>query len=84
MTYAIEWHPRALKKLGYLPRHSIQRIFSKLDIIAEEPFRYAEHFEGVAVQKVRIGIYRLLVNIDTVESVILIRVFDKRGRIYKR
>lgn len=81
MTHLIEWHPQAFKKLSHLPQRIIRKILSKLDIIAEEPFRYAEHFEGEGMYKLRIGDYRLLVNIR--EDVLLIQVFDKRGRIYK-
>ena len=83
MTYAIEWHPRALKNLRSVPPHTIKRILSKLDVVAVEPFRYTEHFEGEAVYKIRIGDYRLLVSIDIAEGALLVHVFDKRGRIYK-
>ena len=69
--------------LRKLPQRTIKRILLKLDFVAKEPFRYLEHYEGKAVYKLRIGTYRLLVDINLQEKLLLIQVFDKRGRVYK-
>jgi mRNA-degrading endonuclease RelE of RelBE toxin-antitoxin system len=60
-----------------------ERIKSKFHEIAENPLRYAEHYEG-DYYKFRIGDYRALADIDFSRRIILVRVFDKRGRIYKQ
>ena len=46
--------------------------------------RYLERYEGKAVHKLRIGPYRLLIDIDVPNKLLLIQVLDKRGRVYKR
>lgn len=83
MTWEITWHPLALKFLEKLPIIISERILKKLDIVAEDPFRYLEHFEGQPY-KLRIGDYRALIDVDFSENSLLILVLDKRGRIYKR
>ena len=84
MTYFIEWHPQAFRVLRKLPQPAIQRIISKLDIVIEQPFRYLEHYEGRSIYKLRIGTYRLLIDVKLQEKIMFVRLFDKRGRAYKR
>jgi len=84
MIYSIEWHPQAYRTLYKLPRQVKQRILDKLDQITSDPFRYLDHYEGNNTYKLRIGDYRLLVDVDLRDRVLLIQVFDKRGRVYKR
>jgi len=84
MNFTIEWHPQAYKVLRRLPQQTIRRILLKLDVVAREPFHYLEHYEGKDVHKLRIGSYRLLIDTDIQNMLLLIQVLDKRGRVYKR
>jgi len=59
------------------------RIVNKLEQIKENPFHFLEHYEG-EYYKLRIGDYRVLMDIDFQRKVIWARIIDKRGRIYKR
>ena len=84
MNYGVEWHPQAFRTLNKLPRQIKQRIMDKLDRVISDPFRYLEHYDDNNVFKLRIGDYRLLVDLDRKENILLIQVFDKRGRVYNR
>lgn len=46
MNYSIEWDQKPFKFLQKLERHVVERIIDKLDKVAEDPFRYLEHYEG--------------------------------------
>lgn len=83
-SFKIEWHPRASKNLSKLPQELIKRVFKKLDLVKEDPFRFLEHFEGENVYKLRIGDYRALIDVDFKNKILFVQVFDKRGRVYKR
>ena len=84
MIYSIQWKPKALKFLNNLPKTIALRIWNKLDEIRTDPFRYLKHFESKNIYKIRIGDYRLLIDINTMTNILTIQVFDKRGRVYKR
>jgi len=84
MTFTIEWHPQAYRVLRKLPQRTTRRILLKLDFVAKEPFRYLEHYEGKAVYKLRIGNYRLLVDVNLQNNLLLVQLIDKRGCVYKR
>lgn len=84
MTYSVEWHPKTRKFLRKLPKDVSARIVLKVKEMKEEPFRYLEHYEGADVYKLRVGDYRLLIDVDLTNKNLKIRVLDHRGRIYKR
>ncbi len=82
MTWEIIWHPKAAKYVETLPKDIAIRIFHKCDEVSENPFRYLEHYEGEGY-KLRIGDYRALIDIDFQNKRLKVRVFDKRGRVYR-
>lgn len=83
MIYSVEWDKKPLNFLNSLQKEIIKRILKKLDDVKEDPFRYLEHYEG-EYYKLRIGDYRLLIDVDFESKILTIQVLDKRGRIYKR
>jgi len=83
MSYIIKWTPKSSKGLKRLPKGVALRIWNKMEKLKENPFRYLEHYEGNGY-KFRIGEYRLLIDVDFKNNVLIVRVFDKRGRIYER
>ncbi len=82
MNFEIEWSPGAAKDLSKLPKQLIKRVKNKLEEVKKYPFRYLEYYEG-KYYKLRIGDYRALIDVDFNRNILLIQVFDKRGRIYK-
>lgn len=84
MRFEIELGPKAQKVLDRLPKDVAARILNRLEKIKENPFRYLEHYEGQDVYKLRIGGYRALIEADFKNRSLIVKVMDKRGRIYKR
>ncbi len=84
MIYLVKWAPKPLKFLEKLPKEMSVRIVNKLEIVKNDPFHYLEHYEGADVYKLRIGDYRLLIDIDFSNKVLKVRLLDHRGRIYNR
>ncbi len=82
MSYSIEWSKNAFMLLRKLQKKVSKRILNKFDQIKELPFRYLVHYEGIGY-KLRIGDYRALIDVDKKKKILFVRVFDKRGRIYK-
>jgi len=82
MSYQIKFSNQAAKFFKKLPRELQERIRAKFRGVANDPFRFLEHYEG-DYYKLRIGDYRALIDIDFEKKIFSVRVFDKRGRIYK-
>ena len=84
MRYSLEFGPKAEKFIDKLQKDIAIRIIEKLKQIQEDPFRYLEHYEGDDCYKMRIGDFRALVDVDFSSKKLIVRIIDKRGRIYDR
>jgi len=82
MSYSIQWDKTPLKFLKNLQKDIAIRILNKLDEVKQDPFRYLEHYEGEGY-KLRIGDYRVIIDINFEYKILIIQILDKRGRIYK-
>lgn len=82
MSFLIQFNKQAIKYLEKLPKKISGRILKKLEDVKENPFRYIEHYEG-NYYKLRIGNYRALLDVDLSKKILYVRIFDKRGRVYK-
>ena len=84
MMFEVEYNSQSKKFLKNADKNLVERIIKKLEEVRENPFRYLEHYEGDKCYKLRIGDYRALIDVDSEKKILLVRVLDKRGRIYKR
>ena len=84
MSYEFEFGPKAEKVFNKLPAKIALTIVNKFKQVKQAPFRYLKHYEGDSCYKLRIGNYRALVDVHFEERKLVVRILDKRGRIYKR
>ena len=84
MTYTFNWSKQSEKFLDKLPPELAKRIVIKVNLMKDNPFHFVEHFDGENYFKIRIGDYRVLLDIDSSLKLIEIRVIGHRGNIYKR
>ena len=84
MSYSVEWHPKTRKFLTKLPSGVSARIVLKVKEVQEDPFRYLEHYEGNDYYKLRVGDYRLLIDVDNKNKVLLVQIIGHRSNIYVR
>lgn len=82
MSFEVKFSSKAVKFLRSLDKDILDRIKKKFEIVSQEPFRYLEHFEGDGY-KLRIGDFRAIIDVDDGRKILFVRVFDKRGRVYK-
>ena len=84
MSYSVEWHPKVRKFLRKLPKDISERIVLKVKEAQEDPFRFLEHYEGDDHYKLRVGDYRLLIDVDFKNKVLLVQVIGHRSTVYER
>lgn len=84
MTFNVKLSSQATRFLKKQDKHIADRINDSLKKLASDPFLYVEHFEGKDYYKFRIGDYRALIDIDTKNKIVLIRILEHRSIIYKR
>jgi mRNA interferase RelE/StbE len=84
MSYEIRWSQKSEKYLERLPKDVSHRIVHKVDSIKDDPFRFVEHYEGYSYFKLRVGYYRVLLDINPAEKLVEIRVVGHGSTIYKK
>jgi len=80
--YQIIFEKRALRDLNKFEKNIKQRIWDKLQECKQDPFRYLEHLEDINGFKLRIGDYRLIIDVDTTIKILRILKVGDRKKIY--
>jgi len=81
--YNLKFEKRALEDLNKLEREIKERIWNKLQQCKENPFRYLEHLEEIEGFKLRVGDYRVIVDVDNFSKIIRVLKLGHRKNIYE-
>jgi mRNA interferase RelE/StbE len=81
--YKLVFSKLALKQLNRLEKNIKDRIWEKLQLCKENPFRFLEHLEQINGFKLRVGDYRLLIDVNNSAETIEILKLGHRKNIYK-
>jgi mRNA interferase RelE/StbE len=84
MAYRIVWSSKAAKQMANLDRSIAKRIYSKVGQLVEKPERYVERLVGSIYYKLRVGDYRIILDIDDETLRILILKMGHRSNVYDR
>lgn len=84
MAYGIFWKPRALGDLKALDRGMQARIIEKLEYTADSPSRFLDWIKKFGVYKLRVGDYRVFVDLNQADETIEVLTIQHRSRAYER
>lgn len=80
--YKLIFDKRALKNLQKLNNITKERIWRKLQLCKINPFRFLEHLTQINGFKLRIGDYRLIIDVNREMKVLKIIKVGHRKNIY--
>ncbi|TLX89806.1 MAG: type II toxin-antitoxin system RelE/ParE family toxin [Thaumarchaeota archaeon] len=83
MAYNIFITDTAKKQLAKIDRQTAKRIDKKLREISHEPFLYVSKLSSLDLYKLRVGDYRVLMNIQKDRLIILVVEISHRRNVYK-
>ena len=81
--YELKWDKKALDFLSKLEKDIKERIWDKIQACKIEPFRYLEHLEEIEGFKLRVGDYRVILDVDNKTNTITINKIGHRKNIYE-
>lgn len=86
MAYDIRISDDARQSFSKLAKAIQQRVYDKLNEIAtsEDPFRYVKRLKGVELFSLRIGGYRVIMDIKRKELIILVVRVGPRKSVYDK
>ena len=63
MSFTVRWTSSAVEDLKNIDSSAVQRIIKKLESVANSPFRFLEMLRGYPYYKLRVGDYRVIVDV---------------------
>jgi len=84
MTFEIRWDKKALEFLRKLDRSTSKRIVQKVDGMKSDPRRYLEPLKEIGGYKLRVGDYRVIIDVHWDTKTIFVLLVGHRKKIYKR
>ena len=81
--YKLIFSKLALKQLNKLEKNIKERIWEKLQLCKENPFRFLEHLEQIKGFKLRVVDYRLIIDVNSSAETIEIIKLGHRKNIYE-
>lgn len=82
--YQLIFDKKAIEQFNGLEKSIKERIWSKLQQCKENPFHFLEHLEEIKGFKLRVGDYRVIVDIDNSIKAIKILKIGHRKNIYEK
>ena len=83
MTYSIEIKPRAKDDLKKLNTQTVRQIKNKLETIKESPEHYLKWIDKYKVYRLRVGKYRVFIDLNVSKKIIDVLVVRHRNKAYK-
>ena len=83
MTFEIRWDKKVRDFLRKQDKSVSHRIVKKMDEIRNEPMQYLEPLFSIKAYKLRVGDYRVIIDVNWKNKILFILLIDHRKRIYK-
>ncbi len=84
MAFEIIWSDSATRQLKKLDRAVGRRIFQKVGELTDKPYRYVQKLVNSPYYRLRVGDYRVILDIQENELRVLVLKVGQRESIYKR
>ncbi len=84
MAYSIKWRPKSISQLRKLPKDIAIRIVNKVDSLKETPLRFLEKLINDHGFKLRVGDYRIIIDLIEEDKILTVRIVAHRKNIYER
>ena len=83
MIWTVKWSEKSLKQLKKIDRTIAGRIVDGVDDIQENPFDAVLRLSNSKFYRLRVGDYRVILDLQQGKLIIFVVETDNRGRIYK-
>ena len=84
MSYQIEFSFRAVKDLKRLEKNVTENIISALERISIRPYDFVRKLIGTNYYRLKVGEYRVIIDIQNEKLMILVITLGHRKNIYKK
>tara|TARA_Y100000310_G_C20395145_1_gene674728 strand:- start:227 stop:484 length:258 start_codon:yes stop_codon:yes gene_type:complete len=83
LTYDVKIKPKAIKQLKKIPKDVVERILKKIILIKDTPQSFMKKLESKNIWSLRVGDYRVLIDIFEDNKIIEIIKVGHRKDVYE-
>ncbi len=84
MPWQIVWSEKSVKQLEKIDKKDAQKIYDSVLECVEEPFRVVIRLTNSPFYRMRVGKYRVILDLQQNKMIIFIVESDHRGQIYEK
>lgn len=84
MAYALFWKPKALEDIESLDPLMQKRIVEKIELLGEQPQRFLEYVKKYGVHKLRVGDYRIFIDLHPKDESLEVLTIRHGKKAYKK
>jgi mRNA interferase RelE/StbE len=83
MAFRVIWSESAARQLAKLDRSVAKRIFDKVEGLRDEPLRQLRHLTGLPYFRLRVGDFRVIIEVNQSDLLVLVLKVGRRESIYQ-
>ena len=84
MTWHVIWSEKSVKQLEKLDKKNAQRVYDAVLGCTQDPFKSVARLTNSPFYRLRVGNYRVILDLQQSKMIIFVIETDHRGRIYKK
>ncbi|GBL42140.1 hypothetical protein EMGBD3_15080 [Nitrosarchaeum sp.] len=84
MPWQVVWSEKSVKQLEKIDKKDAQKIYDSVLECVEEPFRVVIRLANSPFYRMRVGKYRVILDLQQNKMIIFVIESDHRGQIYKK
>ncbi len=84
MTWQVIWSEKSVKQLEKIDKKNAQIIYDTVSDCTQDPFKSVTRLTNSPFYRLRVGNYRVILDLQQGRVIIFVIEVDHRGRIYKK
>lgn len=84
MAWQVIWSVKSVKQLEKYDKKNAQHIFDTVLDCVDDPFRHVTRLTNSSFYRLRVGHYRIILDLQQSKVIIFVIEVDHRARIYKK
>ncbi len=84
MTWQVIWSEKSVKQLEKIDKKNAQIIYDTVSGCTQDPFKSVTRLINSPFYRLRVGNYRVILDLQQGKVIIFVIEVDHRGRIYKK
>lgn len=84
MTWKVIWSEKSVKQLEKIDTKNAQKIYDSVLDCVEDPFKAVTRLTNSPFYRLRVGNYRVILDLQQSKMIIFVVETDQRGKIYKK